>query len=71
VPIWVHVLDRPQIETARDCHVPETADDRDARRLVAVDATDDEDLEPGAWTPLTDGGDRPALDRAPEHDAVN
>jgi hypothetical protein len=68
--VGVEVVDHPQIDPGDRAGVAQRAGDRDAGRLVAVNAPDDEDGGLRVRRPDLDGRDRPVIDRPPEDGGV-
>ena len=71
VAVRVEVLDHPEIQAGRHRKPLERADDRQAGALIAVDASDDEQLVAAVWVAELDGVDGAALNRVTEDDATS
>ena len=66
--VGVHLRNQPQLHALRHPRVPQRRRDRQPGALIAVDATDYQDLAPRAIGAEGPSDDRPALDRGADHD---
>jgi hypothetical protein len=68
--VRVRVGHEPEVDPCKRAELPEPVEDRDPRAFVAVDASHDEHLPRARRVAELVGDDRPALERAAEHDSV-